>query len=149
MVMWQWAKHRSLIESMNMHSKILHLLEITLAYAMGLCFHSNSRLMVEFTFLVRGYIMHKKYLFSLVAFCSFAVFQSYFIKARVIGKGPDYISRIQRFQCLYSLWNTVIFRCWNYELYLDEWLAIAYFISKIVDWYISSRPSNMKFIAHV
>ena len=120
MVIWQWVEHRSLIESINMHSKILHLLEITLAYAMGLCFHSNSRLMVEFTFLVRGYIMHKKYLFSLVAFCSFAVFQSYFIKARVIGKGPDYISRIQRFLWLQSIWNTVVFRCWNCALYLDE-----------------------------
>ena len=97
MVVWQCAEHKGLIESINRHYKILHLLENTLAYAMGWCFYSNSRLMVEFTFLVRGYIMHEKYLFSLVAFCSFAVFQSYFIKARVIGKGPDYISRLQRF----------------------------------------------------
>ena len=98
---------------------------------MGLCFHSNSRLMVEFTFLVRGYIMHKKYLFSLVAFCSFAVFQSYFIKARVIGKGPDYISRIQRFLWLQSIWNTVVFECWNSALYLDESLLQFYTFNSI------------------
>ena len=112
-----------------MHSKILHLLEITLAYAMGLCFHSNSRLMVEFTFLVRGYIMHKKYLFSLVAFCSFAVFQSYFIKARVIGKGPDY--NVSSASTLYEIQLYLDVEIMNYIL--TNWFGIAYFISKIDD----------------